>query len=467
MARSCQLPYLTHDMISEHLDAPQVLSHPIAPGSLEETGLSLDLLLQLTLKHMHFAGELTGSELARRLGLRFTAIEPVVHALKMQHQVEIVGGAMVGPASYRYRITDSGRARVAIFLEHNQYVGFAPVPLAQYRMYIEDFVRMVPPSARPSSVRKAFPHLVVPEAVLDQVGPAINAGSSLFIYGEAGNGKTQISRGIRDVLQGDIAIPHAIEVEGQIVRVFDPVTHEPSAPARTQTGGAQLWRHAEDTGAGLDLGAQHDDRWVMCRRPAVIAGGELTLDSLMLGRSPGGYYKAPLQMLANGGVLVIDDFGRQRCSTTELLNRWIVPLESRVDYLTLGSGQTFEVPFRTLVVFATNLRPQELVDEAFLRRIHAKVRVPGPSRGEFAKIFEQYCAVVGVTFHQEHVEHVLDGYYKEYRTPMRGCHPRDLISHALLLAEYRGEPRELTPALLDHACHVYFVRDDASDDTHE
>ena len=171
-------------------------------------------------------------------------------------------------------------------------------------------------------------------------------------------------------------------------------------------------------------------------------------------------------MLANGGVLVIDDFGRQRCSTTELLNRWIVPLESRVDYLTLRTGQNFEVPFKTLIVFATNLPPQALVDEAFLRRIHAKVRLAGPTRDEFAMIFEQYCAGVGVPYVPGHVDHLLDGYYRRHHQPMRGCHPRDLITHALLLAEYRSEPRELTPELLDAACQVYFVRDDAAQANH-
>jgi predicted ATPase with chaperone activity len=431
---------------------------PEAPRTLAAAGLSADIVTQLALKSLHFAGELEGSELASRLGLPWAVVEQPLDALKHQRQVEVVGGSMLGGATFRYRITDAGRLRAVLFLESNAYVGAAPVPLAQYKAYVEEFSRSTPHSATPRRLRDAFPHLILPEGVLDQIGPAINAGTSLFIYGEAGNGKTQIARGIRDVLNEDIAIPHAIEVEGQIVRVFDPVTHEVSSDTQFPENGTPL---SHDRAADpLDLGAQPDRRWVRCRRPVVVAGGELSMDSLMLGRSPGGYYKAPLQMLANGGVLVIDDFGRQRCSTTELLNRWIVPLESRIDYLTLGTGQSFEVPFRVLIVFATNLRPQELVDEAFLRRIHAKVRLSGPTRGEFAQIFEQYCATAGVAYFPWHVDHVLDGYYTKYNTPMRGCHPRDLITHALLLAEYRGEPRELTPELLDAACDVYFVRDE-------
>src|SRR3954465_4074406 len=183
-------------MISKRLDVSQVLPHPPAPHSLEHTGLSLDLLLQLTLKHMHFAGELTGTELSHRLGLKFTAIEPAVQALKAQHQIEVVGGAMVGPASYRYRITDSGRTRVSIFLEHNQYVGVAPVPLSQYVAYLNVWKKAAPRSATRTRVREAFQHLVLGERVLDQLGPAINVGHSLFVYGPAGNGKSVISQAV-------------------------------------------------------------------------------------------------------------------------------------------------------------------------------------------------------------------------------------------------------------------------------
>jgi SpoVK/Ycf46/Vps4 family AAA+-type ATPase len=438
-------------------------SVPSAPSSLESSGLSLDLVTQLAIKTLHYAGELTGSGLASRLGLSWPVIEPVLEALKGQRQVEVVGGSYLGGATYRYRITDSGRARAVLFLESSAYVGPAPVPLAQYRAYIDAFTSAAPHSATPDRLRRAFPHLVLPERVLDQIGPAINAGQSLFIYGEAGNGKTQIARGIRDVLDGGIAVPHAIEVEGQVIRLFDPVTHEPVGASSTTAAAAPGSSYLDGPQAvsdSLDLGAMPDGRWVPCKRPVVTVGGELSLDSLMLGRGPGGYYKASLQLLANGGVLVIDDFGRQRCSTTELLNRWIVPLESRVDYLTLSSGQTFEVPFRVLVVFATNLRPQELVDEAFLRRIHAKVRIPGPTRAEYGRIFRDYCATAGVDFDQAHVDHVLDGFYRIHGIPMRGCHPRDLVSHALLLAEYRGEPRALSATLLESACEVYFVRGD-------
>lgn len=419
---------------------------PTAPATLKQSGLSLDLVTQLALKTLHFAGELAGNEIAERLGLPWPVIEPAIEALKQQHHVEVVGGSFVGGASYRFRITDGGRARAVLFLGANAYVGIAPVPLAQYRAYIRDFTELADHPASPSRVRAAFPHLVLTDDLIDLIGPSVADGHSLFLYGEAGNGKTQIARGLRDALAGDIAIPHAIEVEGQIIRMFDPVTHDPveSMPRST----------------GLDLGTPEDHRWVRCHRPLVVTGGELTIEHLQLGRNPGGYYKAPPQLLATGGVLVVDDFGRQRCSPTELLNRWIVPLESREDYLTLATGQSFTVPFRALVVFATNLAPQDLVDEAFLRRIHAKVRIPNPSREQYEHIFEMRCAAEGVPFQASLVAHVLDGFYATHKLPMRGCHPRDLIDHALRLAAYHGLPRRLTPALLTAACSVYFVTDE-------
>jgi predicted ATPase with chaperone activity len=427
-------------------DIPKVLPHPSAPVSLEETGLSLDLLLQLTLKHVHFAGELTGSELARRLGLRFTAIEPAVSALKSQHHIEIVGGSMLGPASYRYRITDAGRTRVAIFLEHNHYLGVAPVPLARYVDYLHEWKKAAPQTATRDRMHDAFQHLVLSQRVLDQLGPAINAGHSLFVYGPPGNGKSVIAQAIRNLLDGDIAIPQALVVEGQIVRLFDPVNHD-------------VLPLPEPEGLADDVAA--DRRWMRCRRPLVTVGGELTLDSLELSYSPvSGFYQAPVQAVANGGVLVIDDFGRQQFEPRAFLNRWIVPLESRVDFLTLTTGQKFELPFATLLVFATNLRPSTLVDEAFLRRIHYKVFAESPNIEEFAQIFQNCCDERGLDFDRGLVDRLVRECYVPRRIPLRGCHPRDLIEQAISLADYRGDPRTLTSALLSAACDSYFVEDE-------
>jgi vacuolar-type H+-ATPase catalytic subunit A/Vma1 len=294
-------------------------------------------------------------------------------------------------------------------------------------------------------VRQAFSHLVISDRVMDQLGPAINAGHSMFVYGPPGNGKTVISQAIQKLLDGDIHIPHALEIEGAIVRLFDPVTHEELPEQET---------------VGIDRGTDIDRRWVRCRRPMVMVGGELTLESLELSYNPvSGFYKAPVQSVANGGVLVIDDFGRQRVAARDLLNRWIVPLESRVDFLTLNTGQKFEMPFMVLVAFATNIRPQELVDEAFLRRIHYKVLCESPTPEDYLLIFRNYCAHAQVGFDRELVHDLLENYYRPRGIPLRGCHPRDLIEQSLSLAEYLGQPRALTAELLRHACDSYFVDD--------
>src|SRR5262245_58637394 len=406
----------------ELLEVPtETVCHPAAPVTPADTGLTLDLIVQLVTKTLHFAGELSGSELATRLGVLFPVIEPALDELIKQRHCQIVSGAMVGRASYRYRITDAGRARAMLFLEDNHYVGVLPVPLADYCRYMSQYGARLSTKATRARIRDAFAHLVISDHVLDQLGPAINARHSMFVYGPPGNGKTVISQAIRKILEGDIAIPHAIEVEGSIIRIFDPVIHEPVA--------------MPDRSGELDGGVRDDHRWVRCKRPMVMVGGELRLESLDLCRNAG-FYRAPVQTIANGGVLVIDDFGRQQCTPRELLNRWIVPLESRVDYLTLASGQKIELPFDVLVVFATNLQPSSLVDEAFLRRIQYKIYAQGPTRSEFVTIFQHCCRDEGIAFDPAVVDHLMSTWHDARQIPLRGCHPRDLIRHALALAEY-------------------------------
>ena len=354
---------------------------------------------------------------------------------------------MLGAPSYRYRITDAGRTRAALFLERNQYVGALPVPLAHYQAYMRKFAAEATLLATRPAVRAAFSKLVLSDRVLDQLGPAIASKHSLFIYGPPGNGKTVISQAIRNLLHGEIAIPHALAVEGHIIRMFDPVNHEEVA--------------SDEDGERLDQEATVDRRWVRCRRPLLTVGGELTLDSLELGYSESaGFYRAPLQAMANGGVLVIDDFGRQHASPRDLLNRWIVPLESRVDFLTLQTGQKFQLPFDVLVVFATNLKPSELVDEAFLRRIQYKIFAESPTREEFIKIFQNYCRDQQLLFDESLVQALIDSELRPRKVALRGCHPRDLIDHALALAAYLGRPRKLSLDLLSAACATYFVEDD-------
>ena len=424
----------------------EVVPHPTAPQSVDEAGIGLDLVVQLVLKSLHFAGELTGTELGRRLGLVFPVIAPALELLKAQHQCEIVGGGIVGGGSYRYRITDAGRTRAALFLERSHYVGVAPVPLVQYQRYMDAYRAMMPRPASREAIHRAFDHLVISDHVLDRLGPAINSGHSMFVYGPPGNGKTVISQAIANLLEEEIAIPHALEVEGQIIRLYDPVNHEVLG-----------FEEDEDSLTSTD---DKDRRWERCRRPLVMVGGELTLASLELTFNPStGFYRAPVQALANGGVLVIDDFGRQACSPRDLLNRWIVPLESRVDFLTLHSGQKFELPFMTLVVFATNIKPAELVDEAFLRRIQYKIFAESPSIKDFKKIFDRCCREYGATYEPGLVEHLLYEYYRPRKIALRGCQPRDLIRQALSLASYLKTPAHLTPQMLDAVCDTYFVND--------
>ena len=383
--------------------------------------------------------------IAHRLGLQFAVVEPILETLKRSHQCEVFGGGLLGAPSFRYRITDGGRRRAQLFLEHNQYVGAAPVPLSQYREYMTKFRQAAKRGVTPAAVRQAVSHLVLSDRVVNQIGPAVTSGQSLFVYGPPGNGKTVIAQALHNLLEGPIAIPHAIDVEGHTIRLFNPINHEPIPDA-----GADGWT----TESRLDR------RWILCRRPKVMVGGELTMQSLDLAYSATtGFYNAPIQMLANGGLLLIDDFGRQACSPRDMLNRWIVPLESRVDFLTLQSGQKFDMPFNVLIVFATNIKPTELVDEAFLRRIQYKVLVESPTVQEFRDIFKGCCLQRELPYDDGLVETLLGGFYRPRGIALRGCQPRDLIDQALSLAEYLGEPRRLTAELLEAACTGYFVDD--------
>jgi hypothetical protein len=428
---------------AEHRD---VVPFPTPAQTLAESGLSLDLVLQLIVKSLHYAGELTGADLSQRLGLEFPIIAPALELLKAQHLIAIAGGGFIGGASYRYGITDAGRTRAVLFLATSHYVGTAPVPIAQYRTYLNAYRAVAPRGATRERVRAAFSHLVISDQVLDQLGPAINAGHSMFVYGPPGNGKTVISQAIHTLLEGEIAIPHAIEVEGHIIRLFDPVNHEVVA--------------GDDEGEGLAAVRSGDRRWVRCRRPMMMVGGELTLDALELSYDAAtGSYRAPVQAIANGGVLVIDDFGRQRCPPRDLLNRWIVPLDSRVDFLTLQGGQKFELPIMTLIVFATNIRPAELVDEAFLRRIQYKIFAESPTVEDFKSIFATCCRDHGATGESGLVERLLIDYYRPRKIALRACHPGNLIKQALSLATYLNRPPHLTMELLEAACNSYFVED--------
>ena len=437
--------------IAEMQDA-EVVPFPRAPHTLEESGLPFDLVLQLVLKTLHFSGGLTGAELGHRLGLQYSVIEPVLQHLKLVHLVEVAGSGLVAGPAYLYRITSAGRERAHLFLERSHYVGKAPVLFDQYEAYMQTFAEAVPRTATRERVRVAFRDLVLGDRVMDQLGPAINGAHSLFVYGPPGNGKTVISQSIQNLLDGDIAVPYAIDANGHTVQVYDPVHH---SSLETE----------ESAERAIDTHQAPDARWVRCRRPLVTVGGELSLESLDLSYSPTArFYQAPVQLTANGGVLVIDDFGRQKCSPVALLNRWITPLETRIDYLTLQTGQKMPVPFVVLIVFATNITPADLVDEAFLRRIHYKVFAEPPTTQEFKQIFERHCLRAGLEYREALVTELMEEITRKRGLALRGCHPRDLIDQAISLAEYLGEPRRLTSPLLAKACRSYFVDEQPPDE---
>jgi hypothetical protein len=420
---------------------------PAAPNSIEETGLSADLLTKLFVKTL-YTGEATGVTLADRLRLPYSLLDPLVERARAERLIEVKGSVGSGTAGYRYALTDLGRDRARQYLDANQYVGPAPVPLATYvaetkaaaaaRAFINH-----------DRLREGFAHLVVDDAVLNQLGPAVNAGRAVFLYGPAGNGKTVLGEGMGRALGGDVHVPYAIDIDGETITVYDPVSHE-------------SLETSEDAGSILASGLR-DRRWIRVRRPVIIVGGELTLDMLDLTFNPiARFHEAPLQMKANGGVLLVDDFGRQRIRPQDLLNRWIVPLESRVDYLTLHTGKKLQMPFDVLVVFATNLDPASLADEAFLRRIPYKIPIVDPTLDQYARIFELDCKRRRLRYHKVMVSYLQRRHYAPHGRPLRSCHPRDLLDQITAICRYRGTEPEVTRELLDAACHAYFLDDDSA-----
>ena len=417
---------------------------PRAPATIEDTGLGADQIAQLCVKHL-YGGEATGLMLAERLRLPYALLEPIIEAVRGERLVEVRGSSGSGTAGFRFALTDLGRDRARQYLEANHYVGAAPVPLAAYVEVMRKLAAVRGYIDR-ERLKKGFSHLVIGDDVLEQLGPAVNAGKAVFLYGPPGNGKTVIAEGMGRTFGGDMYVPYALDIDGQIVTMFDPINHESLED--------------EADGPSVISVAPRDRRWVRIRRPVVMVGGELTLDMLDLTFNPiSKFHEAPIQLKANGGVFLVDDFGRQRIRPEDLLNRWIVPLESRIDYLTLHTGKKFRVPFDVLIVFATNLDPQSLADEAFLRRIPYKIAVNDPSDEEFTRIFELNCRRRNLRFHQVMVAYLQRRHYGPYQRPMRACHPRDLLDQVTALCRYQGREPAITRELIDAACDAYFVND--------
>ena len=433
-----QVPGLTRD------------DFPVPPETVQDTGLSGEFITDLIIKALYVQGARTGQQLMEVVRLPFPFVDDRLLDLQQRRLVEVRGTSGHSRAGYIFDLTGAGRDRARDALTANQYVGPAPVPLSQYRDWT---MRQSISHARVTRdmVREGFRALVLEDAMLEMLGPAINSAKSLFLYGAPGNGKTFISETIASLLGGALYIPYAIEVDGQILQLFDPVYHHPvpleSATARSENP-ADWLKPTED----------HDRRFIRVARPVVMVGGELTLDQLDLQYDPfTKMYQAPFQLKSNGGVLILDDFGRQRTPPRDLLNRWIVPLEKRVDFLSLHTGGKFPVPFDTLLIFATNLSPTELVEEAFLRRIHYKIHVLGPDPDEYREIFRRCCRERDITYDEAAIQYVYERYYGRLGLQPRACHPRDLLDHLLDISRFLELEPRLTEDLLDRACQSYFL----------
>jgi hypothetical protein len=440
---------------SEAVGSPTHRIVPPTPSSVEETGLRLDLMVQLLVKTMYFATELTEASAAKRLKLPYVVVEELFRVLRADKLCEVKGTSGARGILYRYTLTDLGIERARQYLEVNQYVGPAPVPLAQYEVMTR---RQSVSTVRINQdvMRRGLSHLVLEPETIERVGEAVNSGKPLFLYGKPGNGKTVIAEAIGEMMGnlagGEIYIPYCVEIDNQIIQMYDPVTHTAveDVDEEEYTNGL----------SGINTNGDHDARWVLCKRPLVFVGGELTLKMLDLSFDPvTKFYQAPPQVKANGGVFIIDDFGRQLVRPRDLLNRWIVPLEKGVDYLTLHTGKKFRVPFDTIVVFATNIEPSKLADEAFLRRIRNKVYIDNPTLEGYTKLFRYLCEKYGVVFDPSAIDYLWREYYQKYGFELRSCQPRDIIEQLISIARYMQIRPTLAPELLDRVCHNYFLLD--------
>ena len=406
---------------------------PPSPEEIADTDVATAFLCDLTLKHVATLPEPTTTNVAERLHLPRSLTEELLYHLYREKLIEMRLQSAVG--STRYAMLDHGWERVSRLQSQSGYIGPAPVSLPDYT----HMMRLQAVPSQPASiegVRTAFSDLILPESLLQTLGCVINSRRSLFLTGLPGTGKTAVSERMNNALSGTIWIPHAIDVDGQIIRVFDSHSHV-AVPERTSA-------------------VEFDHRWIEIQRPLIIVGGELTLENTDLTWSETAkFYEAPFQVKSNGGTLVIDDFGRQRVSPQELLNRWILPLERRVDFLTLHNGKKIEVPFEQLVVFSTNLDEKDLVDEAFLRRMGYRARVEPPTPAAYSEIFKQAVATRAMSFDQASLTHVLQKYEAERRM-MKGCEPRDLLNRVTDICLFEGQAPHLSPELIDIAWRNYF-----------
>lgn len=432
-----------------HVEAPRRSASgnatpPTAPRSVEEAGLDDQLLVELVAKILYLRGSMPLIALAQQVRLPATIVETICEFMRASRLVEMLRrGDTSGDADYG--LTEHGRARANEFLRKCRYAGPAPVTLESYAKQVrnQSFADM---RITRANVESAYRNLVIRQELRDLVGAAMNSGKPMFLYGPSGSGKTFLAESLMRLIRGTIHVPYSLVVDGEIIQVFDPIIHQPVVP-----------ESAQSAPNSIDNRQRADGRWVACRRPVAISGGELTLSMLDLNYDRmAGFYQAPTHVKANNGLYIIDDLGRQLVRPEELMNRWIVPMDRRRDYLSLHTGNSFEVPFDVKLVFSTNIAPKELADEAFLRRLGYKIHVGAVDDGEYEQIFRDVCNEFDIVFNNDTFEYLLD-MHRRLDRPTFACYPRDLISHVRDYSTYREWPVELSPQLIDWAWHSYFA----------
>jgi DNA-binding PadR family transcriptional regulator len=421
--------------------APEDEFIPRAPETFAQIQMTEEEIERLALKFLLQRGSASGRQIASQIRLPFQIIDPLLKEWKREQFIALRGAAEVG--DYVYAITELGRARAKQYSEECSYFGAAPVSLEEYlqAMEAQSIARQ---QATEEDLHRAFADLLISEAMFDRLGPAVNSGRGMFLFGEPGNGKTSIAERITSCFGSTIWIPRALGIDGDIIRLFDPGVHDPA-------------ECPSDGGDGLFDLSGVDQRWVRIVRPTVVAGGELTMEELEVVQNPQTKIcEAPLQLKSNCGTLVIDDFGRQTMPVEVLLNRWIVPLEKRYDFLNLPSGKKVQVPFDQLIIFSTNLEPRDLVDGAFLRRIPYKIEVPDPSPEHFRRLFEIMAPKLGLIHDPAAVEYLIETHYLAINRPFRACQPRDLLLQIRNYCTYKKQPKKVTPEGFDFAVANYF-----------
>ena len=417
---------------------------PPVPETIEETGIPQSIIEQLILKYLYFRGELVGREIASLLGFSFSVIGDLIESMKRQHFVAVKKSLGMGDISGVFTLTDAGRNLAREYLENNQYAGPAPVPLYQYTEVVR-LQKLASNWLTPDLLVQAFRHLVVEPDILAQIGPAVNASKSFLIYGQPGNGKTALAEALFRVESVPIFMPYAVESQGNLIQIYDPIYHQ-----KIEDQEAEI--------SALRVEQSHDGRWFRCKRPFIITGGELTLDMLDLSfNKHSKVYDAPFQLKANNGIYLIDDFGRQKATPAEILNRWIVPMERHIDYLSFQAGGKMTVPFEAFLIFSTNLRPEGLGDEAFLRRIQYKMFLRSPKAPEFIQIFKRFCDSQQLEHESGLIESFVQRHYIQGGKRFRRCHPRDVITHAVDILNFERRQMVLTEEVLDRAFHSCFV----------